>query len=229
MHQPKRAPTVAGYAKGEQTRERILAAGIAVFGMNGFKGATTRQIADRAGVNLPALQYYFGGKKGLYLACAEAIADRHRQHVGPVGDRVRRALAANPEPDEARRLLRSLFCGLAELLISNRRDEDWSMFVGREMAEPGPGFELLYENLWQPGIQMAADLIARIHGRRQRGAQDLTLSMMMISSLNPFQSGRQVAMRVLGEDSDSASMLDLVCQAMSMQIEQIGSTIDDDE
>src|SRR3546814_5183520 len=67
---PLRAPE-GGYAKGEQTRARLLAAALDCFGPDGFEKVTTRQIATRAGVNLPALTYYFGSKEGLYLACAQ--------------------------------------------------------------------------------------------------------------------------------------------------------------
>lgn len=226
-HQAKRAPVSGGYAKGDQTRDRILVAGIEIFGLNGFRAATTRQIADRAEVNLPALQYYFGGKKGLYLACAETIADRHRQHTAPVGDLVYEKLQSEMDPDMARGLLRSLFCDLAKFLIGVSRDEDWSLFVSREVTDPGDGFDILYKNLWQPGIVLAADLIGRIHGRHQRSDQDLALAMMMISSISPFQAGRQVATRVLGDGVDKDAMLKLVCIAMSAQIEQMGRGDDD--
>ena len=70
-----RAREVSGYAKGEAARLRILDAALAAFGEGGFKGATTRQIAEAAGVNLPALKYYFGGKEGLYAV----VVDREIQ------------------------------------------------------------------------------------------------------------------------------------------------------
>lgn len=221
-HQAKRAPDGTGYAKGEKTRDRILAAGISVFGRNGFQGATTRQIADTAGVNLPALQYYFGGKKGLYLACAQMIADRHRGHMAPVGSEVYAKLERDLSPSEARHMLRALFFDLAEFLTGASEQEDWSLFVSREIAQPGEAFDILYEHLWQPGITMAADLIARIHGRRRRTQQDLAQAMMMISSIGPFQSGREVAGRVLGARADSETVLDMVRQALTAQIEQMG-------
>jgi AcrR family transcriptional regulator len=60
----------AGYAKGQETRLRIILSAIDLFGEEGYERASTRRIAVAAGVNLPALQYYFSGKMGLYLACA---------------------------------------------------------------------------------------------------------------------------------------------------------------
>ena len=51
---------------GLETRARILAAALEIFAERGFDGATTRDIAARAGTNLGLLQYYFGGKERLW-------------------------------------------------------------------------------------------------------------------------------------------------------------------
>src|SRR5487761_1132003 len=72
----RRHPVSGGYARGRATRAKIVAAALEIFGAYGFDGASTRMIADKARVNLPALAYYFGGKRGLYRACAEHIAAR---------------------------------------------------------------------------------------------------------------------------------------------------------
>jgi TetR/AcrR family transcriptional regulator, regulator of cefoperazone and chloramphenicol sensitivity len=48
--------------RGEETRTRILEAALELFAASGFEGASTRTIAEQAGVNLPAIQYYFGSK-----------------------------------------------------------------------------------------------------------------------------------------------------------------------
>jgi AcrR family transcriptional regulator len=61
-----RHPSTGGNARGDATRLRIIEAAIELFGEHGFKGASTRDIAARAGVNAPALQYYFENKKGVY-------------------------------------------------------------------------------------------------------------------------------------------------------------------
>lgn len=47
------------------TREQILAAATSVFAQHGFRGSTTRRIADAAGVNEVTLFRYFGSKDAL--------------------------------------------------------------------------------------------------------------------------------------------------------------------
>ncbi len=103
-----RHPTGGGYARGEETRKRIIETAIAVFGERGFVAATTREIATRAEVNPPALQYYFENKEGLYRACAEYIACTSSERFQPVMDRINAALDAGAGAEEAI----ELFCGL---------------------------------------------------------------------------------------------------------------------
>ncbi|MGA9945621.1 MAG: TetR/AcrR family transcriptional regulator [Candidatus Cybelea sp.] len=58
-------------ASPEETRERILVATREVIGRKGKRGATTREIADVAGVNEATLFRHFGTKEAILVACAQ--------------------------------------------------------------------------------------------------------------------------------------------------------------
>ena len=57
-------------SRAKQGRERILGAireaAIAEFSRHGFKGASTKAIAERAGLTKPQLHYYISSKEDLY-------------------------------------------------------------------------------------------------------------------------------------------------------------------
>lgn len=57
----------------EDTRQRIIAAAIQLFGQVGYTRASTRLIAETAGVNEVTLFRHFGNKKNLLLACMETF------------------------------------------------------------------------------------------------------------------------------------------------------------
>ena len=57
----------------EKVREDLLAAARQLFLSYEFKAVSVRQIASQAGVNGAMVNYYFGGKKGLYLAMVEEV------------------------------------------------------------------------------------------------------------------------------------------------------------
>lgn len=57
-----------------ETRRGILRAAEQSFAAAGFVGATTRQVAARAGVNVATLHYHFGNKEKLYRAVLDAAS-----------------------------------------------------------------------------------------------------------------------------------------------------------
>lgn len=57
----------------DATRERILAAALDLFSELSFDGATTREIAARAGVTQPLLNYHFSSKDELWQAAVDGL------------------------------------------------------------------------------------------------------------------------------------------------------------
>lgn len=62
--------------EGFSTRERILRAARVVFERNGTRGTTTREVAERAGVNEATLFRHFGNKTTLLEAMREWSLDK---------------------------------------------------------------------------------------------------------------------------------------------------------
>lgn len=58
------------------TKARILEAAEEVFATSGFEGASTREIAARAGVNISSLHYHWESKETLYFAVFQRIYER---------------------------------------------------------------------------------------------------------------------------------------------------------
>ena len=68
--------TAAGTEPASRTgnaRERILAAAVDLFSERSFEGATTRDIAARAGVTQPLLNYHFKSKDELWRAAVDGL------------------------------------------------------------------------------------------------------------------------------------------------------------
>jgi TetR/AcrR family transcriptional regulator, regulator of cefoperazone and chloramphenicol sensitivity len=57
------------------TRERVVEAAGEIFAERGFEGTTVRDVCQRAGANLAAVNYYFGDKQRLYV---EAVIRAHQ-------------------------------------------------------------------------------------------------------------------------------------------------------
>src|SRR5215469_4812704 len=105
----------ASQQRGEETRARILEAALELFAASGFEGASTRTIAEQAGVNLPAIQYYFGSKEGLYRAVVEQFSQEMQAGVTPIAERIHTELASGKP---SRRKLVALLCEMLEIVIA---------------------------------------------------------------------------------------------------------------
>jgi AcrR family transcriptional regulator len=144
-------------ARGDATREQILAAAREVLAADGYSGASTRAVAERAAVQLSLVHYHFGAKRGLLAAVLEyeneRLIGRQRELFAkrePLADKWRTACAYLHED------LRSGYVRILwELWAAGLTDEDlagrwrdamaqWRVLLERVLAEwsASAGFEL---------------------------------------------------------------------------------------
>lgn len=67
----------------ERSRRLLLDAALEEFSAKGYAGARVQDIADRAGVNKQLINYYFGGKEGLYCALHRRWLEREAEFNEP--------------------------------------------------------------------------------------------------------------------------------------------------
>jgi TetR/AcrR family transcriptional regulator len=74
----------------DPARDRILAAAIELFSERSFDGASTREIAARAGVTQPLLNYHYRSKDELWRAAVDSLFDllerSMNDRVAEIGD-----------------------------------------------------------------------------------------------------------------------------------------------
>ncbi|VVE44340.1 hypothetical protein PHO31112_04319 [Pandoraea horticolens] len=156
-----------GYQRGEETRARIILAAIKCFGEYGFAGASTRDIANEAGVNAPALQYYFDNKEGVYKACVEYILSLV---LGQMGEAIESAERVVADPDATDKQLMDAFCELqnrkAGFMEEVPEIDGWHMFMAREQAGLGPeaGFKAFHERFSRRIAAVGANIVTRLAG-----------------------------------------------------------------
>jgi len=115
-----------GQRDAEATKEALLTAGMELFAERGFTGARVEAIARRAGINKAMINYYFGGKVGLYDAILastfRSLRDRLRILPGaetPAADRLRRFIELFSETALERPLFPALM--IRELMAGGDR------------------------------------------------------------------------------------------------------------
>ena len=196
--QPRRRPADGGYARGEETRARIVEAAMKVFADEGFAGASTRRIAAEAGVNPPALQYYFDSKEGLNRACADLIIAHCRATLDPARESAEATLAHGSQEEALEAVCRFLDVQ-ADLSVTSRGTPAWSRFMSRaQLDDGGPAYAYVKATLSAPLHGLMAGLVGRVVGRPPQDEQVKLRALILSSQIAGLHRDREHVLAELG-------------------------------
>lgn len=213
--------------RGDATKEKLLTASIDVFGRYGFDGASTRMLADSAGVNLQAIPYYFGGKEGLYIAAAEHLAANIGAHVADLRAAIMERLAkldadgGAMNPSEARALLTQMAQRMVALFVS-RQSESWARFIIREQMEPTEAFARVYENIMGPMISMAGRLVGAILGEDPASEKVRLKTLSFVGSILVFRMAHAALLRQMQWDAIGSVELEMLQHHAAGLVDTLG-------
>lgn len=139
---------------GTETRRAILEAALDLFAERSFDGASTRVIAERAGVTQPLLNYHFAGKEELWRAAVDDLFDRVRTSMQ---SRLR-GLRGVDETTVAQLMVRHF----VELSASNPQ---LHRIIMQESKQPGPRLDWLVDTHVRPLYTNAVAMFERLGGR----------------------------------------------------------------
>lgn len=168
---PKSALDKAREAPGS-TKARILTAAEAIFAERGFEGASTREIAAQAGVNISSLHYHWASKEALYLAVFRSVYDDIVALLG-------RALSGL---DPAHADLRAVIDEVMTLLYDHFADHpNVPKLVMRRVLDGDEGDAAVQRDVLLPAWAVFDEWLGRM-GRR-RSETDSRLFMLSVHSV----------------------------------------------
>jgi len=178
-----------GHAKGEDTARRILEAAIDLFADEGFEGVSTRMLAERAGVNLPAIQYYFGSKEGLYRAAIAHIADFVETRMAEHATRVQAALSTGrPSEDELLALLFEMLDGFIDLVTCREAPASAGLLIARAEIENAAALDVLQETVVRRVFRPSMALVARLLGLGENDDETSIRTFAILGQALPFKN-----------------------------------------
>jgi AcrR family transcriptional regulator len=125
-------------AESEDTRARLLEVAGQLFAEAGYQKTTIREICRRAGANVAAVNYHFGGKLDLYSEVVGSVLGWAKQFAG-------REPAGGPE-DQIRFFVRTYVYGL----LGSGMPAWGPRLIMREMVQPGPVLQQLANDIARP-------------------------------------------------------------------------------
>jgi AcrR family transcriptional regulator len=197
------------YSRGQRTRTRLIGAGLELFGQRGFAGASTRDIAAAAGLNAPALQYYFNNKEGLYFACAEYVVSQAWSAVQDPVVSAERLLARKADDGSLIEAFCAIQFQLADFL--NGASGNWLQWMARDDfdREPRSGWRRILRRIRRV-MRVKAAIIGRLLGREAADVENCIRDMSLTGQLLCFHLVRQSALSAPGLRDLDAGRLALI-------------------
>ena len=146
------------------TSDHLLATAGEVFAEHGFHRATVRQITERAGVNVAAINYHFRDKSELYAAVLHTCHCAATEIGGPC-----RFEAGRPADQ-----LRAFIGWFLRRLLHPDRPRWHGVLMAREMAEPTGALAGLIEEVTRPQVAELRRILESL-GAGALGEERLTL------------------------------------------------------
>lgn len=184
------------------TQQKLLDAAIEAFSENGFKGTSTRDIAERAGVHHPLITYHFKNKDELWRAATDkAFRD------------FRRALAASlaEVQDESPKTRMALL--FKTYLLYSKQQPSLHKVMIQEASCPSPRLDWLVENHLKPLFDVTFAMIEELQrkGIAPQGNPRLLLNMIRLSTGGLVALGNELKLSS-GIDMEADGTLDEIAE-----------------
>ena len=144
-------PRRARRPSADATRERILDAALDLFSELSFDGATTRDIAARAGVTQPLLSYHFRSKDDLWRSAVDGLF----KALGRTLSERAEGLRGVDELTAARLMVR-------EFVYFSAAHPQLHRIITQECKSDGPRMDWLVDRHVRPMYELTTALFARL-------------------------------------------------------------------
>lgn len=129
-----------------EARQGILQAAAELFGRHGFEGASLREIVRQAGVNLSAVNYYFGTKEQLYQEVLRQVVAESLPMQQWTRELTERQIHSAAEVSEILyRAIRNLFLNY----VGRNRSQWYAKLLNRALLESDPRVEAAFLEIEQ--------------------------------------------------------------------------------
>lgn len=170
------------------TRHRLIRAAGEIISRKGYRAATVREICARAGANVAAVKYYFGGKKRLYEELLRyAFEEGLRQYPPDAG------LSEAPTPEDR---LRAFVFSLLMRLHDEGRSSWFGKLMTREMFEPTEALEQILIKAIAPLSDQLQDIVADVARGRLDSRTARLCAVSIAAQCQHFYRARAVIARV---------------------------------
>lgn len=183
----------------QETRARLLSSAVRLFTAKGFSKVTVREICGSAKANVAAINYHFGGKKGLYDEVVHAAIETMQTTTVAM----REAGAGRPASEQ----LAAYVSVFLHRVVPAR--SGWiHQLMMRELADPTPALDLVLEKVLLPRLAYLKEIVAALldcpvsDSRVERCAMSVHSQCIALMSPAAAVATRKLTKRQIGQIAD---------------------------
>jgi AcrR family transcriptional regulator len=198
----KRQTVLANKRAPDATRAKLLGAAGHMFAERGYQATTVRDICSRAGANVALVNYYFGGKRGLYLVVLHELMARSA-HL----EEVRGALDQDAPPEDVlRTVIKARLRGLCPGVLADEQ----SRIMMHELAQPTPALTRVINDISRPIYERMLALVGGIIGRRPHDEKTRLCVHSVMGQMIVYALARPFLVRLWPELKMTPAQLDSI-------------------
>jgi len=145
--------------KLSETKIAIILAAGELFAEHGLEGTSIRPIAQKAGVNIAAINYHFGSKENLYTEVFRYVLIQHRLDK-QVNKLVEESKSIS-KPDQIAKFLYRFIKGRVASLYSPDKPFWFTRFLLHSLSEYTSSLKAIVDEYFFPEIKVLIDIIRR--------------------------------------------------------------------
>jgi AcrR family transcriptional regulator len=175
---------------GSDIRQRIIQAAGPIFAQKGFDGTTIREICRKAGVNVAAVNYHFGGKAELYR---ETVTAAH-----PVKFTQKPAQLSWPPGTPPQQKLRDFIRTMLERVLQIDPNSWQEELLLREVLNPTPVCHPMIRRYFQTGMELLGGICRELFSTEVPEDVLLRTMLSIVAQCVYYRTARKVLELVLG-------------------------------
>jgi AcrR family transcriptional regulator len=183
----------------DDTKTRLIDAAGSAFAERGFEAVGVREICQQADANVAAVNYHFGDKRGLYVACLQ-----HAQSCR-VDELASPQWPANFSPADK---LREFVRGMLESKLAPDRPRWHLELMLREMARPTDACREIVEEYIRPMADTLGGILQEILPGSSWNQQSWLIGFSIVSQVMFYYVNQPVVRLLMGSEAFELLTLD---------------------
>ncbi len=197
----------------KNTKDKLLNTATRLFARGGIDGVSTRELTKQAGVNLCAINYYFGSKQMLYLAVIDNLIFTLRQNLLNIPSPL-----YNKTPLQQ---IKMIILNFFDYLCSDNISDDNALLLINEMISPSCAYNKLYQQVIEPLHQQVSALLAQELHKPKTDRQILILAHTLFGQAAMFRLHKEALLRRMKIKKYTPSLLMEIKQNIHQNCEAI--------